>query len=155
MFSRLGFIRKLYTLRSLEATHSLSRVIGGQDTQEASAKTPLARSAGRAQLPGCRVVSPLDLLGPKGGKACRSARHAASVKFKAKDIFRASQLPLLGVSNSHVQKDQKKIAEGSGISPILLVRDSTNGKVIIADGYHRLCAVYTFDEDAWIPCKIV
>ena len=29
------------------------------------------------------------------------------------------------------------------------------GKVVIADGYHRLCAVYGFDEDAWIPCKIV
>jgi hypothetical protein len=22
-------------------------------------------------------------------------------------------------------------------------------------GYHRLCAVYKFDEDAMIPCKIV
>jgi len=27
--------------------------------------------------------------------------------------------------------------------------------VIVADGYHRLCAVYQIDEDAWIPCKIV
>jgi hypothetical protein len=27
--------------------------------------------------------------------------------------------------------------------------------VIIADGYHRLCAVYSVDEDALIPCKIV
>jgi hypothetical protein len=27
--------------------------------------------------------------------------------------------------------------------------------LIIADGYHRLCAVYKFDEDAVIPCKIV
>jgi hypothetical protein len=26
---------------------------------------------------------------------------------------------------------------------------------VIADGYHRLYAVYTFDEDAVIPCKIV
>jgi hypothetical protein len=30
-----------------------------------------------------------------------------------------------------------------------------NGKVVVADGYHRLCAVYQIDEDAWIPCKIV
>ena len=29
------------------------------------------------------------------------------------------------------------------------------GIVIIADGYHRLCAVYAFDEEAVIPCKIV
>ena len=91
----------------------------------------------------------------KSARLAGALRHAASVKFKAKDIFRASQLSLLGVSNSHVQKDQKKIAEGTAISPLLLVRDRTNGKVVIADGYHRLCAVYTFDEDAWIPCKIV
>jgi len=37
----------------------------------------------------------------------------------------------------------------------LLCRDKDRGKLIIADGYHRLCAVYTFDEDAMIPCKIV
>ena len=41
------------------------------------------------------------------------------------------------------------------LSPLLLVRNSPNGKVIIADGYHRLCAVYFTDEDALIPCKIV
>jgi len=29
------------------------------------------------------------------------------------------------------------------------------GRVIVADGYHRLCAVYSYDEDAVIPCKIV
>jgi len=75
-------------------------------------------------------------------------------KFKAKDIFRASSLSLLGVSNSHVEKDRKKIQDGKQLSPILLVRDQQNGKVIIADGYHRLCAVYSFSEDECIPCKI-
>lgn len=75
--------------------------------------------------------------------------------FKAKDIFRASSLSLLGVSNTHVKKDQEKVQEGYKLSPILLVRDPINGRIIIADGYHRLCAVYSFDEDAIIPCKIV
>ena len=82
-------------------------------------------------------------------------RVASLVQFKAKDIFRASQLSLLGVSNSHVQKDCKKIDKGIALSPLLLVRDEVNGRVIIADGYHRLCAVYEFDEDAMIFCKIV
>jgi len=41
------------------------------------------------------------------------------------------------------------------LSPLLLVRDSANGKVVIADGYHRLCAVYSYSEDALIPCRIV
>ena len=39
-------------------------------------------------------------------------RSAAIVQFKAKDIFRTSQLPLLGVSDSYVKKDCKKIREG-------------------------------------------
>lgn len=85
----------------------------------------------------------------------RKLEHAAVRHFKAKDIFRASGLSLLGVSNSHVEKDRRKIAMGKPLSPLLLVRDSTRGAVIIADGYHRLCAVYSFNEDAVIPCKIV
>jgi len=81
-------------------------------------------------------------------------KNAPVVRFKAKDIFRASGLSLLGVSNSHVVKDRRKIENGKPLSPILLVRDERHGKVIIADGYHRLCAVYSFDEDECIPCKI-
>jgi disulfide oxidoreductase YuzD len=81
--------------------------------------------------------------------------NAGIAKFAAKDIFRASGLSLLGVSNSHVEKDQARIMRGEALSPLMLYRDKTNGKLIIADGYHRLCAVYKFDEDAMIPCKIV
>jgi disulfide oxidoreductase YuzD len=80
-------------------------------------------------------------------------KNAKMSEFKAKDIFRASGLSLLGISNSHVKKNLKKIDNEEELSPLLLVR--TNGKVIIADGYHRLCAVYKYDEDALIPCKIV
>jgi disulfide oxidoreductase YuzD len=61
----------------------------------------------------------------------------------------------LGISNSHVGKDIQKIKSGQELSPLLLVRDPGNGKTIIADGYHRLCAVYSIDEDAIIPCKII
>ena len=82
-------------------------------------------------------------------------KHAPVSSFKAKDIFRASGLSILGISNSHVEKDKRKIEAGKELSPLLLIRDSSNGKVIIADGYHRLCAIYLFDEVALIPCKIV
>lgn len=80
--------------------------------------------------------------------------EAPMTEFKAKDVFRASGLSLLGVSNSHVKKDLDKIAAGTPLSPILLVRCG-GLKVVIADGYHRMCAVYSLDEDAVIPCKIV
>ena len=84
----------------------------------------------------------------------RQLRRASISSCKAKDIFRASGLSLLGISNLHVEKDRKKIKNGKRLSPLLLVRDKANGKVVIADGYHRLCAVYSFDEDAPIPCKL-
>jgi len=82
-------------------------------------------------------------------------RKAPISKFAAKDIFRASGLSLLGVSNSHLEKDRAKILAGESLSPLLLLRASRQDAVIIADGYHRLCAVYALDEDAVIPCKIV
>jgi hypothetical protein len=82
-------------------------------------------------------------------------RRAEPARFKAKDIFRASHLSRLGVSNQRVIRDRKKIKAGTPLSPILLVRDERNGKVVVADGYHRLCAVYEVNEDLWIPCRIV
>jgi hypothetical protein len=82
-------------------------------------------------------------------------RKAPITQFKAKDIFRASDLSLLGISNLYVSMDRKKVKKGLPISPILLVRDTVNGKVIIADGYHRLCAVYSLNEEIVVPCKIV
>ena len=33
--------------------------------------------------------------------------------FKSKDIFRASALSILGISNSHVKKDKKRFPRGS------------------------------------------
>jgi len=96
----------------------------------------------------------LSLPEKKVTKLVSSLRKAPISHFKAKDIFRASGLSLLGISNSHVEKDSKKISKGIELSPLLLVRDSAIGRVIVADGYHRLCAVYCVDEDALIPCKI-
>lgn len=90
----------------------------------------------------------------KAGKIISILRKSKVSHFKAKDIFRASGLSLLGVSNSHVEKDRKKIQKGEFLSPLLLVRASELDKVIVADGYHRLCAVYGIDEDALIPCQI-
>lgn len=88
-------------------------------------------------------------------KIVASLRKATMSQFKAKDIFRASELSLLGISNSHVDKDRKKIINGIPLSPLLLIRAPELGRVIISDGYHRLCAVYAVNEDALIPCKIV
>jgi hypothetical protein len=99
----------------------------------------------------------LGLLHPDGTvrKLMKRLKRARVTEFMAKDIFRASQLSLLGATNAHVEGDRMKIREGKGLSPVLLVRNEPNGRVVIADGYHRLCAVYQFEEDAVIRCKIV
>jgi hypothetical protein len=45
-------------------------------------------------------------------------------------------------------------ARAGSFPPWLLVRDARNGKLVIADGYHRMCSIYSFDEDAVIARKI-
>ncbi len=97
----------------------------------------------------------LTMDNPGAKSAARALRGASMTSFAAKDIFRASGLSLLGISDSHVEADRRKIVQGEKLSPLLLYRDKANCKLIIADGYHRVCAVYKFAEDAMIPCKIV
>jgi hypothetical protein len=92
---------------------------------------------------------------PTAERLVRGLERAPMSEFKSRDIFRASRLPLLGISNSRVENDRRKILAGKKLSPLLLVRTRDNSKIIVADGYHRLCSVYGFDENAIIPCKIV
>jgi len=75
--------------------------------------------------------------------------------YKAKDILRASGLQPLGRKNFHVAADLTKIADGKKLSPVLLVRDVDRHVVVIADGFHRVCASQILDEDAVIPARIV
>ena len=103
------------------------------------------------------ALSYLGLILPRkeANRLVAELKSATISRFKSKDVLRASGLSLLGVSNYFVEKARRKIFDGERLSPILLVRDTPNGKVIVADGYHRLCAVYSLDEEAPIPCKIV
>ena len=43
--------------------------------------------------------------------------------------------------------------KGKKLSPLLLIR--SNGKLVIADGYHRICASYYLSEDLEVPCRLV
>src|SRR6516162_3564795 len=74
---------------------------------------------------------------------------------QAKDILRASQLALLGEDNKHVAGDLRKAASGAALSPILLLRGDDTRPLIVADGYHRVCASYWIDENTDIPCVLV
>ena len=79
-------------------------------------------------------------------------RSAAPTHRKAKDLLRAARLELLPRDDPEVAKDLKKVARGEVLSPVLLVRGAP---LVVADGYHRICASYHLDEDADIPCRLV
>lgn len=72
---------------------------------------------------------------------------------KAKDILRASRLKLLPIYNVHVAQDIRRIRAQEPLSPVLLV--ATHGRLVIADGYHRVCAAYHVSEDADIHCRLI
>jgi hypothetical protein len=84
-------------------------------------------------------------------------QKADTVERAPKDLLRAADLPLLDQSDPHVNEDLKRIRKGTPLPPVLLVRgEMKNGTpLIIADGYHRICAVYSCDESASIPSRIV
>jgi hypothetical protein len=105
------------------------------------------------------ALSYLSLLLPTGSaeEAVEHLRAAEIQHFKAKDLVRASRLPLLGPDNFHVAADLEKIKGGQQLSPVLLLRGELTHDVAltIADGYHRICASYLVEEDADIPCRLV
>jgi hypothetical protein len=83
-------------------------------------------------------------------------RAAKTVEHTAKDLLRASALPLLPRDESHVEDDLKRINKGKPLSPVLLIQGDMSRAVplIIADGYHRVCAVCYYDEDAPVACRL-
>lgn len=76
-------------------------------------------------------------------------------QFRANDILRASGLKVLGHGDPSIKHDVQKIENGEPLSPILLINDQSVYKLVIADGYHRVCAVNLHDPKAMIPCKIM
>ena len=96
----------------------------------------------------------LELLYPaKAAEAIvTNLKKNTTIKKKAKDILRASELPLLPKNNIHVTENLQKVKRGKKLSPVLLVSD---GKLVIADGYHRVCAIYYLSEDQEVPCRLV
>ncbi|WP_294273197.1 hypothetical protein [uncultured Chryseobacterium sp.] len=52
-----------------------------------------------------------------------------------------------------MKENLKKVKNKKKLSPILLVRGKE--RLIIADGYHRLCCSYYLTEDLEVPCRLV
>lgn len=80
----------------------------------------------------------------------KKARGGKATEHVAKDVLRASNLPLLPLDERHVAENSKRIRKGKALSPIILVQgDLTRGRpFVIADGYHRMCAACHANEDS-------
>lgn len=83
-------------------------------------------------------------------------RRAPTSYYQAKDLLRASQTHLLDSDNAAVAKNLKRIKKGKKLSPVLVIRGNAAQSVTltIADGYHRICASWQWDEDLAIACCI-
>jgi hypothetical protein len=90
-------------------------------------------------------------------KLVAALRKAPSMKREAKDLLRASRLPLLEKANHNVARETRKIKNGRALSPVLLVRGNARAgmPLVVADGYHRICASWYKDENMPIVCRIV
>jgi hypothetical protein len=86
----------------------------------------------------------------------RSLRAAPLIERSARDLLRACDLPLLAADERSVKEDLKKISKGKPLEPVLLVTgDMSKGiPLVVADGYHRICAIYHYDEDAPVMCRM-
>ena len=106
---------------------------------------------------GARSYLSLTCSDSDAARYVKALRKVKTVERAAKDILRASGLTLLPRDNLRVAEGLAKIREGKGLTPVLLVRgDFERGvPLIIADGYHRTCAIYYHNPDTMIPCRLV
>lgn len=84
----------------------------------------------------------------------RDLEYGDTVERAAKDILRMSGEPLLPKSNAHVAKNLRKLEKGEPLSPVLLVAGRNLGRLIIADGWHRVSAIVHHSEDEPVKCRI-
>lgn len=91
------------------------------------------------------VAAALELLRKRRGK---------TRQFAAKDLLRAADLAVLPKDDEGVAAKLAKIRRDEKISPVLLVRRK-HGKLLVADGYHRISAAYICDESTMVPCVLV
>jgi hypothetical protein len=99
----------------------------------------------------------LQLPTRKAQRLVRAARDITVTQHIAKDVLRASRLPLLPSDERHVAADLKRIRKGKALAPVILIQGdlSRARPPIIADGYHRMCAACHADEDSPISLVLV
>jgi hypothetical protein len=87
-------------------------------------------------------------------KTLADLKAGTIVEYKATDLLRAAQLIVPKADDRPTREQIKKIKHGEPVSPVLLVRVPALKKVIVADGFHRICAAYRIDPDVILHCKL-
>ena len=87
-------------------------------------------------------------------KTLADLKAGTIVEYKATDLLRAAQLIVPKADDRPTREQIKKIRHGEPVSPVLLVRVPALRKVIVADGFHRICAAYRIDPDVVLHCKL-
>ena len=87
-------------------------------------------------------------------KTLADLKAGTIVEYKATDLLRAAQLIVPKADDRPTREQIKKIRHGEPVSPVLLVRVPALKKVIVADGFHRICAAYRIDPDVMLHCKL-
>jgi hypothetical protein len=112
---------------------------------------------GETELAGASRYLSLQFPSALARRLVTKARRARKEEHVAKDLLRASRLPLLPTDERHVADNLKKIRKGKSLTPVIVVQGDwmTGRPLIIADGYHRMCAACHADEDALISLVMV
>lgn len=140
--------------------HTPNKLIGSKKLSKKSVKTYRAPhwkpEPDEHDYPAARDYLELLFREKEVDEMVNNLEKAPVVTKHAKDILRASNLKLLPASDLHVAVDLRKVRKGIMLSPVLLVRgDGSQGApLVVADGYHRVCASYLIDEDSEVPCRI-
>lgn len=88
--------------------------------------------------------------------AIMGIRQSKTVYYRAQDILRAARLDVLSEDDPHVKDKTGLIKAGTPMPPVLLIQGnaSLHHPLIVADGWHRVAAVYWRDSEGSIPCKM-
>lgn len=100
----------------------------------------------------------LSLLVPGGDldRLVAALEKAQTGQWRAKDILRATRLPLLSANTSgEVAEQLEKVRARQRLSPILIVILRPDVVAQIADGYHRTCAAHHAGENTLVPGRIL
>ena len=100
------------------------------------------------------ITTPSLLMPQLAATTLVNTLRAPTVHYQAKDLLRASRLPLKK-TNAHVAGDLAATKWRAARQCYSFGEISARLAPTIADGYHRVCASYWVDENAEIPCRVV